>query len=1696
MAAAGPGWTVLPESEALSSGTPSEDELLLGSQDMQDELEPTPPTPPTPPAPPNKKRKQDAFASGDNTAATTGLSKKVRVDRDVGEHDVAKGNSAPIHALASPSTAVLRPSLEMPFSQIQIARKRTKQKKRRLIVDRIDAIDLVAGPSKFAATQPSTRKGAELLRLPSATQRSLGGREGGRVDSLKRKRTGTGLSDEDELESWPTPAASQPALTSSSQHSVGSTPSQKDASLQLSDDPKLPFARHSTSHSKPDQSKASSDRPRLDSSASSATIKSNRELGGSGRRISLLQSNPEPNVFSSKKPTTATNRSSMSSSSSSDELPVSIGTILDDYERSHPSSSPSTPKASQRKSKVSGMSHSGGHGQTRRGQLRNMTARKSAAQQVPSRPKVGRERRKSAYADQDVIELSDEPVSASQRPTLTPRKRMRRSSPFNPPVDVITISDSGDEGPPKPTQKRPDVKFREDADGVIVLSDGEDDGAAPNVAPAKEVQGKSLDSDQPGDWQPELPSIGLNVMTNKQTKDIPVTLEAPVPVEDVGDKSNSADEHDVLGPQTLSSLTSASDAIFQSLAIEDRMQELDLGNDLGVGPQEVSEPELDTCGGNDSLPDHPAEGEILHNEDAELATSIGSQLRINSDASSPSRSDSLDMQPTPLSRSEQLEEEIHLSSSPNLCTPLNSTDLHRSDHGDDRMEVNIPVSDKLRGQRRSEKKSSIKEETASVVISKLAPAFKSKSSSVRISGALYGGPNGFFKNIFKIKAKSRPTSQKVSTDERASLPLKPASPVQDSPQPTTFIPSLGAAQRVAQSGISSLQLPRRHSAASGLLSTFTAPISTPMLRKETTGVFQDEPHSHDEAERCSASTAVNPSETDSSSASDPMESNKNRLTPQIQESLPLEGAPRVEERSLRSMTPVTHSEQCNQSRLNAALPLVKQEGGVTSMSSLRSRTMTRAPLTRGPSGLSLTEVLNNVYYAHARRSRSLANRQEVIDLTSESTDDDQPLPVRTGSVQSSPIVADYRTAISTSTFEVHPSDRSASMHPPQLSSCEQQRSPDKILSAHSPSPNQRSNGLSAPPDNAIPTESNKSPRSETVTEKSLSLPRSSPFPKPSRASVPQDPTCNVVRYPSSTVQGSFINTEVPLVLAATSPTVYDESSPSINHRRQILGRNEFLSPNAIATSGESERTVVPDYGHMLEEVSEVSKCDMSNDGLQLATHSIIAGDNPPAEAIGQQGQPISLGEPQAQVEDEEEEECLDLLAYPDTSDVDMSDGHSSIAFSRKRPFRSHASSETSVVSVRPLRSSRRSSTSASSSSIGPAEVFSPFDPSFVEPRIHVPRGRSCASEDIASTLDEVAHRNGFEMLTWEKDRVRIAKEFANTCKLAKDIPHELQDRINALHLTARRADNVQVKLFEAAISENTADDEPFAPQIYVINDVDDELTPPYEFHYSNLMWHGKGVPRPDTENLKGCNCHGPCDPNSRTCSCVKRQQQLVVDSGISGFIYDNKGRLRHHDYPIFECNDMCGCSDDCKNRVVQHGRKYAINIQKTAKKGWGVFAGSRKIPANTFIGIYAGEYITDAEGEERGSKYNKFGRTYLFDLDFHYLRMDNPDWETKYCVDAYHVGNFTRYLNHSCDPNCNINACYVNEANLDKPLLTIFTLRDVAPEEELCFSYFGNVDDDDGDADDDYEAESRNFNDAVHVPCQCGTARCKGKMWK
>jgi len=127
------------------------------------------------------------------------------------------------------------------------------------------------------------------------------------------------------------------------------------------------------------------------------------------------------------------------------------------------------------------------------------------------------------------------------------------------------------------------------------------------------------------------------------------------------------------------------------------------------------------------------------------------------------------------------------------------------------------------------------------------------------------------------------------------------------------------------------------------------------------------------------------------------------------------------------------------------------------------------------------------------------------------------------------------------------------------------------------------------------------------------------------------------------------------------------------------------------------------------------------------------------------------------------------------------------------------------------------------------------------------------------------------------------------------------------------------------------------------------------------------------------------------------------------------------------------------------------------------------------------------------SKYDKFGRTYLFDIDCHYLRDNDPDWQVKYVVDAYHVGNFTRFLNHSCDPNCTINPVIINDPDINRPMLAIFTFRDVEPYEELCFSYFGPQDEPQSM---ECLSSSDNDMDAGYIKCHCGASNCTGKVFE
>lgn len=130
----------------------------------------------------------------------------------------------------------------------------------------------------------------------------------------------------------------------------------------------------------------------------------------------------------------------------------------------------------------------------------------------------------------------------------------------------------------------------------------------------------------------------------------------------------------------------------------------------------------------------------------------------------------------------------------------------------------------------------------------------------------------------------------------------------------------------------------------------------------------------------------------------------------------------------------------------------------------------------------------------------------------------------------------------------------------------------------------------------------------------------------------------------------------------------------------------------------------------------------------------------------------------------------------------------------------------------------------------------------------------------------------------------------------------------------------------------------------LINEIDDS-SPPVSFVFVNSSVIGDGVETVDEGFMSGCNCRVEngrnCGCEYRTCSCL--QHSATDGKGDHHFPYSAsnlfRGCLRpfylnsrHH---IYECNKNCNCRDNCKNKVVQHGRQVPLEIFKTENRGWG-----------------------------------------------------------------------------------------------------------------------------------------------------------------
>ncbi len=110
-----------------------------------------------------------------------------------------------------------------------------------------------------------------------------------------------------------------------------------------------------------------------------------------------------------------------------------------------------------------------------------------------------------------------------------------------------------------------------------------------------------------------------------------------------------------------------------------------------------------------------------------------------------------------------------------------------------------------------------------------------------------------------------------------------------------------------------------------------------------------------------------------------------------------------------------------------------------------------------------------------------------------------------------------------------------------------------------------------------------------------------------------------------------------------------------------------------------------------------------------------------------------------------------------------------------------------------------------------------------------------------------------------------------------------------------------------------------------------------------------------------------------------------------------------------------------------------IVLKKSSIEGKGIFA-SENIKKKEEIIQYIGEIVGKEEGTKRADDQLEEGHVYIFELN------------DKYDIDGSEKGNIAKYINHSCDPNC-------ESIIYDDKEIWIVAIKDIKKDEELTANY-------------------------------------------
>lgn len=148
--------------------------------------------------------------------------------------------------------------------------------------------------------------------------------------------------------------------------------------------------------------------------------------------------------------------------------------------------------------------------------------------------------------------------------------------------------------------------------------------------------------------------------------------------------------------------------------------------------------------------------------------------------------------------------------------------------------------------------------------------------------------------------------------------------------------------------------------------------------------------------------------------------------------------------------------------------------------------------------------------------------------------------------------------------------------------------------------------------------------------------------------------------------------------------------------------------------------------------------------------------------------------------------------------------------------------------------------------------------------------------------------------------------------------------------------------------------------------------------------------------------------------------------------------------------------------VTKQTREPMFEVRRSKIHGRGVYA-TRRIRKGTRVIEYVGERISHEEADARyDRKGEDDGHTFLFVV--------NDDL----CIDAGVGGNAARFINHSCNANC--------ETIIEDDRVFIDAIRTIQPGDELGY---------------DYQLTWESTDDPEELElyaCRCGAPQCRGTM--